>query len=88
MGFATDVIEEIAKFSAWVIFDVLMVGSGEIVLWIATGGRRAPRWDQYTSERPRRMVVFSELSCWVGIASWLIVFLAVHRLISGASSAV
>jgi hypothetical protein len=31
MGFATDVIEEIAKFSAWVIFDVLMVGTGEIV---------------------------------------------------------
>jgi len=88
MGFVTDIIEEIAKFLFRIIFDVLMVGTGEVVLWVMTGGRRTPRWDQFASERPARMVVLSELSCWVGIASWLVMLGIVHRLVQGVSPTV
>jgi hypothetical protein len=88
MGLIVDIVEEIAKFFLWVVFEVVMVTTGEVVLWVLTGGRRKPRWDLYTSERPARFVVLSEASCWVGMASWLIAIVAICRLVSKAGDAV
>ena len=79
MGVVVDILEEILKFMFWLIFDVVMVATGETVLWVLTGGRRTPRWDLYTSERPSSFVVFSELSCWVGMASWLLAIAAIVK---------
>jgi hypothetical protein len=87
MGIVLDFLEEIGKFILWLVFDVVMVVTGEVVLWTLTAGRRKPRWDLYMSERPAKFVVFSELSCWVGIATWLIAAAAIHRLVPGAGGA-
>ena len=67
------VVEELFRFAVRVVFDLVMVTTGEIVMWGLTAGRRKPRWDLYTSESPTRFVVFQERSVWVGMATWLLV---------------
>jgi hypothetical protein len=55
--------------------------TGEVVLWVVTLGRRSPRWDLYTTERPTRFVLLSEASIWIGGLFWLVIALGVHRLL-------
>ena len=64
MGIVVDIIADLARHVLWILFDLVMVATGEVVLWAVTGGRRKPRWDLYTLERPASFVVFSQLSCW------------------------
>jgi hypothetical protein len=88
MGIVVDIVEEVAKFILRLVLDVVMVTTGEVVLWALTGGRHKPRWDLYTSERPAKFVVLSELSCWIGMATWLIAIVTIYRLISKAGDVV
>jgi hypothetical protein len=71
----------VLRFFLYLVFDVVMISTGELVIWAATLGRRKPRWDFYTSEKsPSLFVVFSEASCWVGIATWLGILVLAHSL--------
>ena len=71
----------VARYFLYILFDVVMISTGELVIWAATLGRRKPRWDLYTSEKsPSLFVVFSEVSCWVGIATWLAILVLAHSL--------
>jgi len=77
-----DIAEEVAKgffkgaarifFS--IIIELLIFYAGEVVLFAITLGYKKPRWDYYTSEKPSKFVIFSELSLWLGFAFWLFIF--------------
>lgn len=81
MSVAVEILEVVARFTFWLLVDVVAVVTGEAVLWALTFGRRKPRWDLYTSERPRGFVVLSELSFWVGIASWVLLIVSARHLL-------
>lgn len=62
-----------------ILIELLIFYTGEIVLFIITLGYKKPRWDYYTSEKPSRFVIFTELSLWVGFAFWLFIFWFVNN---------
>jgi hypothetical protein len=68
----SDIIEEAAKFLFWLIVETIFFFTGEIVLYIATFGRRSPRWDFYVKETPAWHVVMTEVSVWIGALFWII----------------
>ena len=55
------------------IFDALLMWTGEVILFLVTIGKHKPRWDFYTNDSPIRFVIFSEISLWIGIAFCLTV---------------
>ncbi len=59
--------------------------TGELVLSMITIGHHKPRWDLYTSERPARFVLFSDVSTWIGFAFWIAVIVVAHRVFGGGS---
>ena len=76
-----DIAEEVAKgffraaarvfFS--IIIELFIFYTGELVLFVITLGSKKPRWDYYTEEKPSKFVIFTEMSLWVGVASWLFI---------------
>lgn len=62
---------EIIKIIFGAIFQMLLVATGEAVLFVLTLGRRKPRWDLYTNENFGKFFLFTELSGWVGITFWI-----------------
>lgn len=64
-------IETVAEFIFHIVIEIFLVSSGEIVRWLVSGGRHRPRWDLYTSEQPAKFIVFSEVSFWIGLLSWV-----------------
>jgi hypothetical protein len=80
----SDILEEIAKFILWVIVDIFLICTGEIVLYVITFGRRKPRWDLYAKEKSySRFYIFTELSMYVGLAFWIIVIVLVRKYFFG-----
>ena len=77
-------IETVAGLIFHFVIEIFLVSSGEIVRWLASGGRHRPRWDLYTSEQPAKFVVFSEFSLWIGLLSWA-VLITVFFYLCGAT---
>jgi hypothetical protein len=73
------IIEEIAKFIFWLIFEVVITWTGEIVLSVLTFGKHKPRWDLYTKESPVRFIIFSEISFWIGLAVWIFLIAVIYE---------
>jgi hypothetical protein len=65
--------------------DMFLCLTGELILFVVAFGRHRVRWDLYTSERPGRFVMFSEMSRWVGLGFWIILTVIAHRCLYGAS---
>jgi len=59
--------------------------TGELGLFAVTFGYHRPRWDLYTSERPARFVLLSDVSTWIGLAFWMGVVVVAHELVGGVS---
>jgi len=59
--------------------------TGELMLFAVTFGYHRPRWDLYTSERPARFVLLSDVSTWIGFAFGLGVVVLAHALFGGRS---
>lgn len=74
-------IVDVILFVVRIVVEILFVMTGEVILFVFTLGRHKPRWDLYTSERPVRFLVFSEVSGWIGIAFWLVVAAVASRLL-------
>ena len=71
---------EIIKIIFGAIFQMLLVATGETVLFVLTLGQRKPRWDLYTNENFGSFFLFTELSGRVGITFWIatIAFIVNH----------
>jgi hypothetical protein len=50
-----------------------------------TFGYHRPRWDLYSSERPARFVLLSDVRTWIGLAFWIGVVVVAHGLFGGES---
>ena len=78
-----ETVAEIIAFVARIIFECLIIWTGEIVLYVITFGRHKPRWDMYANDSPAKFVIFSEASFWVGIGFWVIVFTIAGKVLFG-----
>lgn len=67
-------VRVILRFFVRLFFEVIFFYTGEIVLALVTFGTRKPRWNYYTDESATKFVIFTELSVWVGFATWLFLF--------------
>lgn len=72
-GLGKAILKGILRFIFEILVEILFFYTGEIVLFIATFGRKKPRWDYYTNESPSKWLIFTEISVWIGIAFWLLV---------------
>ena len=83
-----DVIEGLAKgalrFLFWIFVEVLLLYTGEIILYLITFGRKKPRWDYYADVSGGKWVIFTELSTYVGFATWLLIFGYILHKFTGA----
>ena len=72
-GAAKAILKGILRFLFQLIIEFIFFYTGEIMLFIATVGKRKPRWNYYTDESASKFVIFTELSTWLGIAFWLVI---------------
>jgi len=75
-----DIILEVLSFIFRIVFEIIMVWTGEIILYIITLGKRRPRWDLYNKDTFPRFAVFTEISCWIGITFWIAAIYLVYLL--------
>ena len=78
-----ETVAEIIAFLARIIFECLIIWTGEIVLYVITFGRHKPRWDMYLNDSPGKFVIFSEASFWVGVGFWVIVVTIAGKMLFG-----
>ena len=65
--------EEIFEFVLWLVVNVLFLWTGEIVLFVVSGGRHKPRWDLYSWRDSITFEVLRKLSFWLGFSFWVLV---------------
>ena len=75
-------ITRAALFLGRLVIEIVLMMTGEIVLWVVTAGRRPPPWKVDHSERLAVTMVFFELSLWVGLATWLTILVLLRRVLS------
>ena len=72
-GAAKAIFKGMLRFLFQLIIEFIFFYTGEIMLFIATVGKRKPRWNYYADEPASKFVIFTELSTWLGIAFWLVI---------------
>ena len=74
-------MEEIAiavgRFVFWIVVEVLITLTGEIILWIFTLGKHKLRFDLNSRRSVVRSALLWEGSFWVGLVFWLIVIVLI-----------
>jgi hypothetical protein len=75
-------IARIALFLGRMVIEIVLMMTGETVLWVVTAGRRPPPWKVDHSERLAVTMVFFELSLWIGLATWLAILVLLRRVLS------
>jgi len=53
----TDIIEEIGKLFFKIIFECILIWTGELILYSVTWGNHKPRWDMYLNDTPKKYVI-------------------------------
>ncbi len=72
-GAAKLIFKGILRFLFQLLVEFIFFYTGEIVLFIATLGKKKPRWNYYADESTSRFVIFTEVSTWLGIIFWLFI---------------
>jgi hypothetical protein len=62
----------IFEFLYRLIAELFLFYTGEIVLYFLTFGRKKPRWNAYTKERPMKFWVLTDISTFIGLVFWLV----------------
>ena len=66
-------IESVAEFVFHTIGCLLLVGTGEAILYAVTLGRFRPDWNKYAQRDVGMSVLAFEASFWIGAAFWFAV---------------
>ncbi|MBN1566740.1 MAG: hypothetical protein JXA73_02770 [Acidobacteria bacterium] len=64
------------------LLELVIYGTGELILYAVTLGRRKPKWPFGTKESVVTQELLFSLSTWVGIIFWGAVLLLIAWLIS------
>jgi hypothetical protein len=75
-------VARIALFIGRVVLGLVLMATGELVLWVVTAGRRPPPWKIDHPEHLAVTMVFFELSSWIGLATWLTILVLLRRVLS------
>lgn len=65
------IIDSFIQLLFHVIFEIFFIGTGEIVLYILTLGKRKPVWKRETNGSPGKLGVLIDLSFIIGFIFWL-----------------
>ncbi len=76
-----DVFEGILEFIFRIFVEVCLFYTGEIVLFVLTLGKKKPRWNYYTDVSASKFIIFTEISIWIGIAFWILVFWFINSIL-------
>lgn len=68
---AKEIFKGILRFLFHLLVELVLFYTGETFLFLATVGKRRPRWDYYVNEPLSKFVIFTEISTWIGFAFWL-----------------
>ena len=66
----------------WLIAEIVLFYTGEVVLFVLTLGRKKPRWDAYGGSDSMRAGCFSEVSIIVGLVFWLAALAGVYFIVA------
>jgi hypothetical protein len=80
-GFLRGILSSVVRLLFWIVVEVFLFCTGEIVLCAVTLGRRKPRWDGYGGEHMTKLWLLTDLSVLVGLVFWFGVIIAVKRLL-------
>ena len=68
-----EIVKGLLLFLFYLLVELVLFYSGEIFLFLATVGKRKPRWDYYVNKPLSKFVIFTEISIWIGFTFWLFV---------------
>jgi hypothetical protein len=72
-----NLVRGIGYFIFFALIELICYPTGEIVLYILSFGKKNPRWDYRTKDKPSKFVILTEISVWVGISFWASIFLII-----------
>lgn len=64
-------VEGIIQLLFHVIFEIFFIGTGEIILYVFTIGKRKPVWERETKGSSAKLGVLIDLSFIIGFVFWL-----------------
>lgn len=64
-------VEAILQLLFHVIFEIFFIGTGEIILYVFTIGKRKPVWKRETKGSSTKLGVLIDLSFIIGFVFWL-----------------
>ena len=64
-------VEGIIQLLFHVIFEIFFIGTGEIILYVFTIGKRKPVWKRETKGSSAKLGVLIDLSFIIGFVFWL-----------------
>lgn len=76
----SNIIEGFIEFSFRLFIEIILFYSGELVLYVISGGRKKPRWDYYNNEAITKWMIFTEISVWIGFIFWILVILLIVKI--------
>ncbi|MDF1554099.1 MAG: hypothetical protein P1P84_13600 [Deferrisomatales bacterium] len=80
-GLLKGVLGAILRFLFWLIVEVFLFFSGEVVLYIATLGRRKPRWNSNVDEGVTKFWFRTDVSSLIGLIFWFAVLAVLGRVL-------
>ena len=66
----------------WLIAEIVLFYTGEVVLFVLTLGRKKPRWDAYAGSDSMRAGCLSESSIVIGLVFWLATIAGVYFVLA------
>lgn len=64
-------IEGIIQFIFHVVVEIFMIGTGELILFILTFGKRTPVWGKNRKGGSIKLAIFIDFSFIIGFVFWL-----------------
>lgn len=69
----------IFELVAHVVIDVLLISTGELILYVVTLGRHRPIWKPRRGRRISKFIIFTNASALIGLGGWLVVGILIGR---------
>ena len=82
-GLLRGVFGAVLRFLVWLVAEIFLFYTGELVLYALTLGRRKPRWHTYSNENMTRIWFLTDLNVLVGAVFWLVVVLVTASWLRG-----
>ncbi len=82
-GLLRGVLGAVLRFLVWLVAEIFLFYTGELVLYVLTLRRKKPRWHAYSNENIIKTWLLMDLNVLVGAVFWLVIVLVTASWLRG-----